>query len=201
LELKLSGGWKLQRQFALVREDRLLLLADALLGSESGERGAIEYRLALPLDAGVRFVPAEESNEGFLEADKRFGLVLPLALPEWRAQRWPGNLAVETGRLVYSLKAEGRALFAPLLFDLKPSRAKQPYTWRRLTVAQDLHVSPADAAVGYRVQLGKRQWLIYRTLAAAAPRTVLGQHLSTDFYFGRFGQDGEVDDLVEVETE
>jgi hypothetical protein len=184
-----------------VREDRLLLLADALLGSESGERGKIEYRLALPLDADVRFVPAEESNEGFLEADKRFGLVLPLALPEWRAQRWPGNLAVETGRLVYSLKAEGRALFTPLLFDLKPSRAKQPYTWRRLTVAQDLHVSPADAAVGYRVQLGKRQWLIYRTLAAAAPRTVLGQHLSTDFYFGRFGQDGEVDDLVEVETE
>jgi hypothetical protein len=199
LEMKLSRGWKLQRQLCLAREDRVLLVADALIGVQ---RGRIEYRAAHPLRPHVRFATAEESNEGFLvEAGNRFSLVLPLALPEWRAKRGPGRLLEEDGQLVYSLQGDGQALYAPLFFDLKPSRVKQPFTWRRLTVAQDLVVQPADVAVGYRVQVGSWQWLIYCTLADPAPRTVLGQHLSSDFYFGRFDLDGEVEDLVEVETE
>jgi hypothetical protein len=110
-------------------------------------------------------------------------------------------LLQEDGELVYFLQAEGRALYAPLLVDLKPSRVKQPFTWRRLTVAEDLAMQPADVAVGYRMQIGGEQWLVYRTLADAAPRTLLGQHLSSDFYFGRFDTEGEVEDLVEVENE
>ncbi|MEQ8787177.1 MAG: hypothetical protein RIC55_12800 [Pirellulaceae bacterium] len=198
LEMKLAKGWKVQRQLVLTRQDRTLLAADALLGQR---RGKIDYRLSLPLRDGVSFAPADESNEGYLGDTDHRALVLPLALPEWRRERGPGELSADGDRLTLSLQAEGTALYAPLLFDFKPSRFKSPFTWRRLTVAENLAIQPADVAVGYRVQIASRQWLLYRSLAAAAPRTLLGQHLASEFYYGRFRQDGEVDDLIEVENE
>jgi hypothetical protein len=198
LEMKLTNGWKVQRQFALTREDRTLLVADALIGEQSGE---IEYRLSLPLVEGVRFAPAEESNEGFLGGRDRLALVLPLALPEWRREAGPGELTSTDGRLTLSLRAKGPALYAPLFFDLKPARLTQPYTWRRLTVAENLEIQPASTAAAYRIQVGRKQWVAYRSLAPSAPRTFLGQHLLSEFYYGRFRQDGEVEDLIEVETE
>ena len=73
--------------------------------------------------------------------------------------------------------APARRLFAPLWFDLDPH--SQPLTWRALTVARTRKAQPADVAVGYRVAIGKQQWLVYRSLAAAANRTVLGHNLST----------------------
>lgn len=92
-----------------------------------------------------------------------------------------------------------RRLFTPLWFDLDPRRAGRPLTWRRLTVAESREAQPADAAVGFRVAVGKRQWLVYRSLAAAANRTVLGHNLSTETLVARFHKDGRVEKLVEVE--
>src|SRR5204862_5693233 len=52
IERPLSHGWKLQRQMLLAREDRFLLVADALLGPLGG---AVEIRHAhsLSLAAGA----------------------------------------------------------------------------------------------------------------------------------------------------
>ena len=72
-------------------------------------------------------------------------------------------------------------------------------TWRQLTVAEQRQNQPRDVAAGYRVQFGSRQWLIYRSLTPPANRTVLGMNLSTDFFLGRFGRDGETNTIVEVE--
>lgn len=198
LEIKLEKGWQLQRQFILTREDRTLLVADSLIGRRAG---AIDYQMSLPLAECVRFVPAEESNEGYLGVRDRLALVLPLALPEWRHERGPGELRGEDGRLTLGMQTSAAALYAPLFFDLKPSRMTEPFTWRRLTVAENLEIQRPDTAVGYRVQVGRRQWLLYRSLTPPTARTLLGQHLSTEFYFGRFRQDGEVEDLIEVETD
>ena len=63
LEIELTGGVKLQRQFVLARQDRFLLLADAVLSPQPGN---FAYRGVLPLFPQVEFRGAEESREGFL---------------------------------------------------------------------------------------------------------------------------------------
>jgi hypothetical protein len=93
----------------------------------------------------------------------------------------------------------GCAIFAPLFFDLDGRRMNRPATWRQLTVGQKGVVQPADVAVGYRVAVGSRQWLIYRSLAAAASRTLLGHNLNGETLVARFRRDGQVEPLVEVE--
>ena len=90
LEMELAGGLRVQRHLTLAREDRFLLLADAVLGSPSGR---IEYQGRLPLAPGVAFRGAEETREGYLVGGKRRALVMPLALPEWRTDRRFGELA------------------------------------------------------------------------------------------------------------
>ena len=131
--------------------------------------------------------------------------MLPLALPEWRSIAQCEELSVErgprrsAGAIWLRQFAPARRLFAPLWFDLDPRRAGQPLTWRALTVAESRQAQPADTAVGFRVAVGKRQWLVYRSLAAAANRTVLGHNLSTETLVARFHKDGRVESLIEVE--
>ena len=206
LQIELSGGIRLQRQMVLARQDRFLLLADAVLGDRPGR---IEYRGRLPLWPGVSFHAAEQSREGFLAGGKRRALVLPLALPEWRASGWGGSstatptLAGELTRTGQGLElqqaSEGCRLYAPLFLDLDRRRMTRPATWRRLTVAESLVVQPDDVAVGYRVSVGRQQWLIYRSLAEPANRTLLGHNISTEMLVARFERSGEVEPLVEIE--
>jgi len=159
----------------------------------------LAYRGRLPLSPATRFDGAEESREAFLAARRRWGRVLPLALPEWRRESSSGSLEQTEHGLELFQSSQGRAMFAPLLVDLDPRRFRRPLTWRRLTVAENLVAQPADVAVGYRVQIGRQQWLIYRSLAAKANRTLLGHNLSTEMLVARFQRSGEVDPLLEIE--
>jgi hypothetical protein len=109
----------------------------------------------------------------------------------------------------------GSSLFAPLFFDLDRRRIRRPFariiqhnghgcrkcglTWRQLTVAESLTVQPADAAVGYRVAVGGKQWLIYRSLAPPRNRTLLGHNLSGELFVARFRRNGEVKPIIETE--
>ena len=196
LEIDLRGGLRLQRHILLGREDRFLFLADAVMGEEPSE---LEYRGWLPLAQDVSFHPATDTHEGFLTRGDRRVLVLPLALPEWRGRGHEGRLA-ETGRgLELAQGTRGRSLLAPLFLDLRSPRVDRPFTWRQLTVAESLKIQPRDVAVGYRVMVGKRQWLIYRSLGSKANRTLLGHNLSTEMLVARFTRAGEVEPLVEIE--
>ena len=73
---------------------------------------------------------------------------------------------------------------------------KWPVTWRQLTVGEKLQIQKPDVAVGYRVQAGGDQWLFYRSLAAPASRTLLGQNVLHEFYAARFDMEGEADELL-----
>ena len=95
--------------------------------------------------------------------------------------------------------AKGCRLYAPLFFDLDRRRMARPCTWRRLTVAESLAIQPDEVAVGYRVAVGKEQWLIYRSLAEKANRTLLGHNLSTEMLVAQFHRSGEVEPLLEIE--
>ena len=201
LEQKLSGAVRLQRHVLLARQDRFLFVADAVLCKR---RNTIAYRGPTPLTAGVGFTAASETHEGFLTSPaghRRYALVLPLALPEWRGARPRGDgLFLDDGRLELRQSAvAARALFAPLFIDLAPRRFARPATWRTLTVAEDRRIVHADVAVGYRTQVGAQQWLFYRSLARRGSRTLLGHHLVTEFLAARFSRAGQVEPIIEIE--
>ena len=196
LEIELTGGLRVQRSMVLARKDRFLLLADAVLGDQPGK---LDYRGILPLARGVAFHGAAESREGSLVGSKKLATVLPLALPEWRSQGGAGELVSTSQGLELQQASDGRRLLAPLFFDLDRDRMRRQLTWRQLTVAQSLAIQPADVAVGYRVAIGRQQWLIYRSLGAKANRTVLGHNLSTESLVARFDRTGEVEPIIEIE--
>jgi hypothetical protein len=238
LEMQLGGGLRVQRHMLLARRDHFLLLADIVLGHGPGR---LQYRGRLPLWPGVCFRAAARSWEGSLVGSKRRALVLPLALPEWRAaagEGWLGHGAAlsrqsasgasptkaplrqqtkvrcrsaashpsATGQLLQTSQglelhqsAQARRLYAPLFFDLDRRRMTHRLTWRQLTVAESLVIQPPEVAVGYRVAVGKQQWLIYRSLAERANRTLLGHNLSTELLVARFHRSGEVEPLLEIE--
>lgn len=196
LAIPLTHQRRLERHVFLAPRDGFLLLADAILG-ESPAR--IEYTTSLPLVRSARFEPAEESHEGWLATDCRRSAVLPLGLPEWRSGPRVGSLAASVGAIELRQSAYGNCHFAPLFIDLKRKRLGKPLTWRRLTVAEQRRIQPADRAVGYRVQIGRKQWLIYRSLAPATNRTVLGKNLCTEFLVARFDKNGDCDTLLEIE--
>ncbi len=199
LQLEFSGGLRVQRQWLLARQDLFLFAADAVLL----ERPAtIEYRLSLPLREGIAVSAASETRECFLTGPqgRRFAHVLPLGLDEWRGDARAGELAAGERGLQLRLTAPAaRALYAPLFIDLSPRRFSRPVTWRQLTVAENRAIEPADVAVGYRAQVGREQWLFYRSLGPCGNRTLLGQNLVSEFLAARFGRSGIAEPLMEIE--
>ena len=98
-------------------------------------------------------------------------------------------------------RSSGRAMCCPLFFDFDAKRAKCERTWRQITVAEALEVLPRDAAVGFRAQSDRAQWLVYRSLGPPGNRTVLGQNIAGEFCSGRFRSSGRFDDWIEIEVE
>lgn len=195
LEAELAPGVRVERHLLVARDDRFALLADAALASQPAQW---RYAATLTLAAGQRFEPAAASREGTLGGRSPRARLLPLALPEWRDDPGAGALHAVAGGVQWTHEARGRALFAPLFVDLHRGRLSRPFTWRRLTVAQDLLPCPDDVAVGYRVQAGARQWLVYRALSSKGNRTLLGHNLVSGMLVARFAK-GKVESLVEIE--
>ncbi|MEM6329188.1 MAG: hypothetical protein AAF790_02950, partial [Planctomycetota bacterium] len=201
LSIQLSGGGRLERQVFLARHDRVGFLAEAWLGGSSAAR-RVEQQMSLPLAAGASFSPEAETRDGWLVAGKKpTAGVVPLALPEWRAERRVGELLSTGGRLELTQQAVGRNAHQPLMLDFRPSRFARQRTWRKLAVAQQLKNVPPDVAAGYRMQSGDDQWLVYRSLAAAANRTVLGGNFACETVIGRFLPTGEIEEYCHVDAE
>lgn len=196
LETKLTDGWKLQRQIMLATRENVLLMADAVLGQQPAK---IAYRGGLPLSSNFRFLPSDETREGYLAGKRAQALVLPLALSEWRTDPGVGELTADDGRLELTQTQTGTRLFAPLWIDLQSERIRKECTWRQLTVAHHLEIQPRDVAVAYRAQVGKDQFAVYRSLAKKANRTFLGQNVVNEFFAARFKPDGTTEALLEIE--
>jgi len=199
IELPLTGGWRLERQVFLARQDQFLFLADALLGPDEA---AVElrYEHRLPLASASTFAQPAETREGWLTAGgKRRAAVVPLSLPEWRAEFCHAEVAQRHERLTLEQAALGHNLFAPLWIDFNAERLRRPLTWRRLTVGENLAVVPRDVAAGYRIQSGDEQWLIYRSLDRIGNRSVLGVNTVSSFVCLRFFTSGKTQEIVAIE--
>lgn len=197
---ELGDGWSLERQLLVAHEDRFCFVADCVLGPAAAK---VEYRLRWPLAAKIGFHPEATTHEGRLTLDRRRSLlVLPLSLPEWRVDAERCSLAAlesPSPALEIAHSRVAHRLHAALFIDLDPARSRRPYTWRRLTIGEELATVSRDTAAGYRVQIGKEQWVFYRSLGQVGNRTVLGVNLCSDFLAAKFKADGTTTTLVEVE--
>ena len=110
LEIDLGEGVRVERHLLLARKDRFLLLADAVLASRPA---VIEYRGTLPLCSGVTFRGACETREGVLVGRKPRAMAVPLALPEWQADRRRGELTTTAAGLELRQTADGTITFRP----------------------------------------------------------------------------------------
>ncbi len=199
IEAKFGEHAKLQRQIVFMRDHRLLLAADALLSDKDGNW---TMSSTLPAANKMELQIEGKNTEGRLIADKVNSLVLPLYLPEWRAALSTGSLSQgEKGKIAIRNSCSGvRRLYSPVLISLCNRHSKNPYTWRQLTVAEDLKIVSRDQAVAYRVQIGDEQYVFYRNLATVRRRSFLGVHALCEFFAGSFDKEsGEADTLVEVE--
>ncbi|MFN8707370.1 MAG: hypothetical protein ACK50J_11865, partial [Planctomyces sp.] len=61
------------------------------------------------------------------------------------------------------------------------------------------NLTPREAA-GFRLRIGKTQWLIYRSLSnPEVSRTVLGLHTGDETYIGTVSSDGDIEPILLVE--
>ncbi len=206
-EQRWTGGIRLQRQLMVLRDDRCVMLADAVLRDEEQPSASITYIGRFPLAAEISTETEAETTETWLSdaRQKRQGLVMSLQSNEWRMGPSAARIEVMPDQhLKLQTASQGGAdngggVFAPLWFDFQPRRFDRPRTWRQLTVADDLRLVDPDEAVAHRVQLGSEQWVIYRSLRGERTRTFLGKHLVADFYCARFHcGDGRMEDLLTV---
>ncbi|MEM8732776.1 MAG: hypothetical protein AAGG44_01045 [Planctomycetota bacterium] len=201
IESQFGDKAKIQRQIILLRDERLLMLGDTLMVEEPSH---IKLTCDYPLAPGTRFCEQSDVTEGHLECGNVKSLVLPLFLPEWRRELSITGDKSQLSGSPQSLTAihETRAtrLYMPTIISLCPALSKQPYTWRHLTVADELRIVARDEAQAFRVQFGEEQFFFYRNLGRPARRTALGVHTVDDFYAARFDVDeGDCYTIVQVE--
>lgn len=202
LSLPLEKGVRVERQFLLVPDDGIVLLADAILGAEGRK---LEYASRLPLAESVSFKPDAEGREIAGTVNRRgkespLLRLFPLSLSEWRGGS-AGDFVLEDGAATLTALERGPSLYAAFVFDLNRKRLSKPFTWRRLTVGREREKVSDAEAVGFRYQTGNDQYLIYKSLADPVPRSVLGEHFDQDFIFARFKPDGETETILEVERD
>lgn len=206
-EQRWTGGIRLQRQLMLLRDDRCVMLADAVLRDENLPSAQIDYIGRVPLAESLLPETEAETTEIWLfdKKHKRRGLVLSPLANEWRQGQSAARIALTpdhhiTLRTSSSSRCDnGGGIFAPLWLDFQQRRFDRPRTWRQLTVADDLRLVDADEAVAQRIQLGSEHWVLYRSLRGERTRTFLGKHLVADFYCARFHPgDGRMEDLLTV---
>ena len=201
IEQDWSGGVVLQRQFVLVRKDQCVLFSDAILPKEKGGKlGEINYQCRIPLRESESINVDQEVRELFFGTRKRRAMGIPLAAPEWRVGPSECDLNISADHhLVMSASGNDR-LFSPIWFDFARRRFSRKRTWRQLTVVDQLRIVEPCEAVGYRIQVGSEQWMVYRSLHGQRTRTVLGKHLIADFYCAKFNpSDGNFKEIITVD--
>jgi len=214
ISVPLGDGIRFDRHLVVLPRQGVVLAADAVVargadghgpdhahGAAHAGNGApradgIDYVGTLPLAAALEAEPAADTRDIVLYDTTTRGMALPLGLNEWRSGGGGAFEAAADG-LTLTQSGHGR-LYAPVWIDLNAAHVGGALTWRQLTVADSRTILPAWQAVGYRVQTGDEQWLVYRALDVARNRTVLGCNVSCEFLVGRIRARGLVARTLEI---
>jgi hypothetical protein len=199
LQLHLSGSVRIDRQMLLARRSHFAMMADAVVGPQAEK---IEYRMHLPVANSARMRFDSPTRECRLRSGGQTARVFPLGLPQGRALGTSGCFLDREGRLELTQAGAGTAVHVPIVFDWHPRRRALAADWRSLTVSENGQAVKGDCAAGYRLRIGKHQFVMYRSLIPTdEARAVLGHHTRYETVVGTFDSDGDVDPLVMVEAE
>lgn len=207
MEQPFTGGVVLQRQWMIVRDDRCVMVSDAVMPAKPDGNATPDDApelvcvSRLPLADGIEVTEDDEVRELVLtNQSKPRCKVLPLAASEWRVGRSDAQVSVSDDRhLVVETRGVG-AIYSPIWLDFQPRRFRRPSTWRMLTIAENLQTLPRDVAAGFRIQAGSEHWVLYRSLSGRTPRSFMGKHIVADFFAARFHpSDGGMEELVTVD--
>ncbi len=203
LECAVEDVCKIQRQVMLMRDEGIVYFADALIAEESDD-WSIESLWTTPND--IRLHSEPKTTEGKLvrsgNEEQTAALLLPVAMPEWRRSPSNAKMGFNDSTLFLQSSTQSKNLYSPLVMALRGNERPQAFTWRQLTIAEELQIQPRNVAEAYRVQVNRDQWVFYRSLTPCTRRTVMGLHLNTEFYAGRFSRsDGEFEPILEVNPE
>lgn len=197
LQLNREDPVQLVRQLLLLREESILMIADSIRLPAAAR---IEFQRRLPLASGWNVEEDSLSREVALWQGQQRIRIFPWTSPQMRLDRSDETLTVTDEELCIDVQAQGTCLYVSTLLDWSDKRREDPIDWRRVTVAEDGKIMPADLAVGYRLRLGKKQWVLYHSHRPPHfPRSVLGIHTLSETVFARLSPRGEADPLVEVE--
>lgn len=211
IELQMAGPGKMrvERIVMLSREERFLIVADAISGVpnaelENGKRGTakqlIQYESRLSLCEGLIGSAEGTTREARVNGKRIKARVFPVGIPQDRVNSTPHSLNVEGNELVLRQVAEGEGLFAPLVFVWHPDRTRVDATWRQLTVSEEGKTVGNDVAVGYRLKLGAYQLFISRALKRTGnSRACLGHHTFNETVIAKFDSNGDVEPILMVE--
>ncbi|CAN0456039.1 unnamed protein product, partial [Hapterophycus canaliculatus] len=150
-----SGGVVLQRQWMVIREDRCVMVSDAVLPDKDAasssdaitDSSEVSCVSRLPLANSVEVTEDTETREIVLtDGAKKRCMVLPLAASEWRVGPSDCQITVSEDRhLVVTTRGRG-AVYSPVWLDFQTRRFGRPRTWRPLTVAEGLSIIPRSTA-------------------------------------------------------
>lgn len=201
LQVDVGNGGSLSRQFVLSRGDEFLLVIDTVLPPQRQTTTGIDYQCQFPLAAGIEGLHEQETREVYLQTNEFprtiESLMLPLALPEWNAEKFNGSLTVLQGKILLTRQTQGVGMCVPVVFDLNAKRSRKKRTWRQLNVAQNRKTVPAEHGVAFRFQLNKSQWFFYRAVATMGNRTFMGENTNAEFVLNKF-ESGSISELIEV---
>ncbi|MCA9000034.1 MAG: hypothetical protein KDA80_23760 [Planctomycetaceae bacterium] len=188
---------KLIRQVILLRNENLLLLADSV---RTGSSSPIHYERTLPLVGGGEYQEDSSTREAaILERNHRVRIV-PLGSVQDRIHGTNDSLIRTADGLQSQCTGPGACLYSPIVFEWHSQRRKSAVEWAPLTVAEDGKPVTEDYARGFRLRIGRKQWLLYHSLVAPEiPRTVLGLHTASETVLAEILPNGEFNVLVEVE--
>jgi hypothetical protein len=198
LELQLNRDQPLQviRQALLLREESLLLLGDSIRTPE-GRR--IEFERSIPLAGDWRTEEDSQSRELALMQGTARVRVFPLSAPQFRLQRGDETTAVRDGILSVRAHANASRMYVATLLDWSEKRRDEPVEWQRVTVAESMAPIGPETAAGFRIRIGKKQWVLYHSLSKPAmPRTALGIHSLSETVFSQLKTNGDLATVVEV---
>jgi hypothetical protein len=196
LQTTLNESVRIERQILLSRKDDPLFLGDVIYAAPGAR---VDYASRLPLVGGTKVIVETESRACRIATKAASARVLPVGLPYSRVVGTAGGLKDDAGRMELRQTGIG-GLYAPLVIDWTASRKRAPAVWQPLTVAQNGATLSASVAAGFRLQIGKMQWLIFRSLLhSLEPRSVLGHHTMYETVIGRFLPNGTVEPIILVE--
>lgn len=201
LELRchVEPGLCVDRHFMLARRGEFAVLADSIVTTEARQ---IEYRARWSLSPKMRGRTDRTTRECRLVGDTAAARMFPLALPQDRVISSSGALNSHGREIELMQSGAGNALFVPLLIEWNPKRTRAAADWRGLTVGEMSRAVPSAVAAGFRLRLGRQQWVVYRSLRRSGhARSVLGYHTHHETVIGEFASDGTVKPLIEIEAE